>query len=427
MRTKQPQNGCESGCGAIANERNRYFTGKFMAARDFQAEQDYFLSRHRLHNRLLHGWGIVCGLEVKHHPDKERRPGSECALRWVIVNAGVAVDCCGRELTLPAQTAFELPLPRKRWDSDDAQQNNQSDNAPPDENEMREPFLLVLRYGEEEVEQVPALFAEDDCDPARKQANRVREKARLDVVRLADVESDCWRAPQGKPKEKCIDDCPDPLPGPSGACLDPICPCGHTVPLALIEFDPDCPGEGFEIKTRGRRRLPPPPHLLTHIVSTNWKHGGEISLKRLREKLGGRLEITFDRKLLEGDGSATGVNGFTFIVQYGGIQHDIEFLPFEGRCPPRLEDECRAVFTIDPDYIGGKGRDNIAGNVVYVTLKCDFILDCHEIPVDGDHLGGMLPSGDGVPGGVFESWFRVVHEDRYPASDEEEEKWQQQA
>jgi hypothetical protein len=420
MRTKQPQNGCESGCGAIAAERNRYFTGKFMAARDFQAEQDYFLSHHRLHNRLLHGWGIVCGLEVEHHPDKERRPGSECALRWVVVNAGVAVDCCGRELIFPAMTAYELPLPRVNPAEGTARQINHQSHHRPDENEMCEPFLLVLRYCEEEIERVPALIADGDCDPTRKQANRVREVAKLDVVRLADVESDCWRMPGGEPKENCIDDCGDPLPGPSGACLDPICPCKHTVPLALINFDPDKPEEGFKIDTRGRRRLPPPPHLLTHVVSTNWKHGDEISLRRLREEMNGRLEITFDRKLLEGDG-ASGVNALTFVVQYGGIQHDIEFLPYDRRCPPALEDECRAVFTIDHNYID-RGDNNIAGNIVYVTLKCDFILDCHNIPVDGDHLGGILPSGDGVQGGAFESWFRVAHGGRRRTADEYDEE-----
>ena len=38
--------------GPIAVERNRYLTGKFMTARDFCIEQDYELSRHRLHQRL---------------------------------------------------------------------------------------------------------------------------------------------------------------------------------------------------------------------------------------------------------------------------------------------------------------------------------------------------------------------------------------
>jgi hypothetical protein len=31
---------------------------------DFIREQEYFRQRLRRHNRILHGWGIVCGLEV---------------------------------------------------------------------------------------------------------------------------------------------------------------------------------------------------------------------------------------------------------------------------------------------------------------------------------------------------------------------------
>jgi hypothetical protein len=45
--------------------------------------------------------------------------------------------------------------------------------------------------------------------------------------------------------------------------------------------------------------------------------------------------------------------------------------------------------------------------MVFVTLKCNFILDVHQNSVDGYHKG-VLPSGMGVPGGTFESWFRVV-------------------
>lgn len=42
-----------------------------------------------------------------------------------------------------------------------------------------------------------------------------------------------------------------------------------------------------------------------------------------------------------------------------------------------------------------------------VTFKASFLIDKHGRPVDGDHLIGRLPSGDGVSGGDFESWFRL--------------------
>jgi hypothetical protein len=48
-----------------------------------------------------------------------------------------------------------------------------------------------------------------------------------------------------------------------------------------------------------------------------------------------------------------------------------------------------------------------------VTLRCDFILDCHGNPVDGTHLRGRLPTGNGTMGGNFESWFRVVSDEDF--------------
>ena len=48
-----------------------------------------------------------------------------------------------------------------------------------------------------------------------------------------------------------------------------------------------------------------------------------------------------------------------------------------------------------------------------MTLRCDFILDYRDNPVDGDHLRGRRPTGDGVAGGTFESWFRVVSDDEF--------------
>jgi hypothetical protein len=42
-------------------------------------------------------------------------------------------------------------------------------------------------------------------------------------------------------------------------------------------------------------------------------------------------------------------------------------------------------------------------------LACSFVLDKNGMPVSGAHLGGRLPTGDGVAGSDFESWFIVKH------------------
>lgn len=80
-------------------QRTRYFSGRMLSAEDLQREQDYHRDKGRLHNRLLHGWGVVDGLQVS--VDR----GS------VVISPGVALDCTGNEIVL-AELA-RLPLPRR--------------------------------------------------------------------------------------------------------------------------------------------------------------------------------------------------------------------------------------------------------------------------------------------------------------------------
>jgi hypothetical protein len=81
-------------------QRVRYFTGQVLGEDDFNTEQNYFIQKHRLHNRHLHGWGVVNGLEVS--VDKSN---------VVHVSPGVAIDCAGNELLVCSTR--ELAAPRK--------------------------------------------------------------------------------------------------------------------------------------------------------------------------------------------------------------------------------------------------------------------------------------------------------------------------
>lgn len=59
----------ETICLDIAEFRRlKYFFGQMLGAPDLQTEQDYFRGKHKLHNRCLHGYGVVCGLLVKPVP-----------------------------------------------------------------------------------------------------------------------------------------------------------------------------------------------------------------------------------------------------------------------------------------------------------------------------------------------------------------------
>jgi hypothetical protein len=75
-------------------KRNHFFFGKMMTVEDFRLEQDYFNHKRNLINRLIHGRGIVCGLNVSspilHEADVWR----------VDISEGCAIDPCGREIVV---------------------------------------------------------------------------------------------------------------------------------------------------------------------------------------------------------------------------------------------------------------------------------------------------------------------------------------
>jgi len=78
-------------------KRNNYFYGKIMTENDFRAEQQYFINKQRLLNRLIHGIGVVCGLEVLKLEESQIR-----------ITEGVALDFCGREIVVPKCVNMDL-------------------------------------------------------------------------------------------------------------------------------------------------------------------------------------------------------------------------------------------------------------------------------------------------------------------------------
>jgi hypothetical protein len=71
--TSQKQNGTKGVHGGTCLEfpelrRLNYFFGQMLGVQDFQTEQSFFREKQKLHNRCLHGYGVVCGLLVEPVP-----------------------------------------------------------------------------------------------------------------------------------------------------------------------------------------------------------------------------------------------------------------------------------------------------------------------------------------------------------------------
>ncbi len=88
-------------------DRTHYFTGRMLSAADLVADQTYGRDKLRRHNRLLHGWGVVCGLLVT--------ADATATTPWRIrIDAGIALDRRGDELTLACPVSIDLEAHRAR-------------------------------------------------------------------------------------------------------------------------------------------------------------------------------------------------------------------------------------------------------------------------------------------------------------------------
>jgi len=53
-------------------------------------------------------------------------------------------------------------------------------------------------------------------------------------------------------------------------------------------------------------------------------------------------------------------------------------------------------------------RADLNGLMLFIQLRCDLIRDAfYKLAVDGDFLSALTPTGNGIPGGTFWSWFTV--------------------
>lgn len=86
-------------------QRNNYFYGKLMTVRDFESEQSYFNEKRHLLNRLVHGYGLICGFD---YDDIVIKSDSGGDVEISFKNGGAALDCCGHEIVVPKGTVKKI-------------------------------------------------------------------------------------------------------------------------------------------------------------------------------------------------------------------------------------------------------------------------------------------------------------------------------
>jgi hypothetical protein len=143
--------------------RPRFFAGQILTADDLNRLDAYIRGKHRLHNRQLHGWGVVNGLEVTCNPCGE----------GVAVGCGYALSPCGDDIVVCEPVTVDIcDLIRRCCEAERA---GQACNPPtqPTLGECpggEEEWILAIRYAESPARGVKPLRPAEvcGCGPGQK-------------------------------------------------------------------------------------------------------------------------------------------------------------------------------------------------------------------------------------------------------------------
>jgi hypothetical protein len=221
--------GCGGGCGgncgcgvedACGLERVRFFPRQLLGADDLNAEQHYFREKLRRHNRFLHGWGVVCGCEVKAAPTREKP-------LQVVICPGYVVTPQGDEILIGAPAYFDLATCMVSSDDPCAF----SRPCPPVTTTLpqRQVLHLAVCYKECEVRPVRVAPVGCSCDDVACDYSRIRDAYEF---RCLDTLPGCGQKPDYDCRELCA----------GGIFPCPHCSCDPCVVLATIRLR----GEGRE-------------------------------------------------------------------------------------------------------------------------------------------------------------------------------------
>lgn len=185
--------GCGGGCATCWSvaERPRWFAGQLVTPGDLEALQQWVLGRSRRHNRLVHGWGVACGLAV----NATTSPVTGETVPWsVTVGSGYALSGCGDEVCVPTTVTIDVRQPRPEG-SDGC--------APPTDpwcapvRERREPeqtYYLAVSYDEQPTRPVRSSGCGCGCEDDPCEYSRVRETYALAIL---DKLPDCYTTDAG--------------------------------------------------------------------------------------------------------------------------------------------------------------------------------------------------------------------------------------
>jgi hypothetical protein len=395
MYEHESSESCQCGvCSVRSFERNNYFHGKMLSARDLRQEQEYFNEKRRLINRMIHGWGIVCGLEI----------GLEGPC--LVVKPGLALDCCGHELLVCGREALHPKAFAEALGVEPGGHN--------------EPIAWALCLEYHECKSEPVKLPSSCNQTERGQEyNRIRDDYRLSIRRLKDA---C-------PVDNSDDCCPyDDVEHAASIhkvlvershlchkCKECECVLLATGTLGIK------PGQGFQIHLdedfwKYRRLVYTNSALaglircfhprLAHIKEISWKES-HYEVDTFLHLLHEHLEVTFDQEMSPHTVKNVRSLRLSVFISIGDGSCPVRYLiPVE-----RIEyDRYTAVYYFDSNCIEHELRTSCRklkkAAEVELVLHGSMILNTEGRALDAELIGNF-PTGNGVEGGEFITYFTV--------------------
>jgi hypothetical protein len=143
-------------------DRPRFFTGQLLTETELNNQQAYNIAKQKLHNRYLHGTGVVCGLEVT---------CDDCDSAYVKIHPGLALDNCGNDIVVCETESFnviEAIAACKRVERKDC--DPYRTGTPRNCDDLEQDWCITIRYREKMGQPRTALVSQpnDRCTCGKK-------------------------------------------------------------------------------------------------------------------------------------------------------------------------------------------------------------------------------------------------------------------
>jgi hypothetical protein len=413
-------------------KRPNYFFGQMLGVRELLGEQNYFREKMKLLNRTLHGWGVVCGLDVSPSPsDESCEPAHEETRKQLQKRIAAAskahekalaegntqaADQAAQELErlrleleqLPAENCDPKPSPTLRIDCGlalDCEGNELLLHRPKEldplrylskqQRESEEPVTLYVAicYCAKPIEPSRPLQTQDCGITSECEYGWTLDTVRFDLTLTPPREEEnCNRCCKSCDEQSTDCDEHDKHKKNHTCCC--------LVLAAIDDFVPGQPIEPSQIRNGVRRMLSV--YDFVRISGISWAHGGVYSPAEAKEVLGaagnydndddydedddalrGALEIHLTRPIRTST-LQPGVLDIWVIEGGGGRSADINHLAGDFILP--ASDYTKVI------RFQQRSNESLQdGDLVLIMLRCEFVLDQCCRAIDGAHIGGKVP------------------------------------